>query len=162
MKKIVLYVLLVVTALLTGCSTGPKFSEVKDRIPALKTDMGRIYFYRDDSLFGAAIQPSIRLNNEIVGVSKPGGFFYVDAKPGKHEAICATEVTRKAVFTLEAGQTRYIKTSVGLGIIAGRVYPELVENSLGESEVMQIVYIGDQMPQYIKDAIASEKAAEEL
>jgi len=154
------FVVVFALVVLSGCASGPKFNEIESKIPPIKSSEGRIYFYRDASLFGAGIQPSIRLNNGIIGVSKPGGFFYVDTKPGKHEVSCATEVERKAVFTLDAGQTRYIKTTIGLGIVAGRVYPELVDNKLGDKEVREISYIGDKMAEYIKQAKAEEKEAE--
>ncbi len=45
-------------------------------IPSLQIGRGRVYFLRSASMFGAAIQPDIRLNNEVVGESKPGGFFF--------------------------------------------------------------------------------------
>jgi len=144
--------------LLSGCASGPQYNEVASKIPPIKSTEGRIYFYRDASLFGAAIQPSIRLNEQIIGVSQPGGFFYVDKKPGKYVASCQTEVERKAVFTLEPGQTRYIKTTIGFGIIAGRVYPELVDNRIGSTEMSQVNYIGDQMPAYIKQAKEDENS----
>jgi len=148
---------LIALVVLSGCATGPKYNEVASKIPPIKSTEGRIYFYRDASMFGAAIQPSIRLNKQIVGVSQPGGFFFVDAKPGNYVASCATEVERKAVFTLEAGQTRYIKTTIGFGIIAGRVYPELVDNRKGSTEMREVNYIGDQMAAYIKQAKENEK-----
>lgn len=128
--------------LLSACATGPKMAEVKSDIPTLGTDKGRVYFYRSGSMFGAALQPSIVMNGTVVGDSKPGGFFFVDRAPGPVEVATATEVEKKLTFTLEAQQVRYVRTTVGFGIMVGRVYPELVDNETGVKEIEDASYIG--------------------
>lgn len=129
--------------LLSACAaSGPKLSEMKASMPQLKADAGRIYFYRKSSMLGAAMQPNIMLNGRVVGESKPGGFFFVDDTPGAKEVATSTEVERKLTFTLERGQTRYVRTAVGMGVVAGRVYPELVDNATGEKELEETGYTG--------------------
>ncbi len=142
MKSVLRFLLLSTVVFLSACATGPKLSEMKSSIPTLKAGEGRIYFYRSSSMMGAAIQPSISLNGQEVGTSKPGGFFFVDRAPGPMEVATATEVEKKLTFVLEAGQTRYIRTRVGFGIVAGRVYPELVDNAEGEKEMADASYTG--------------------
>lgn len=129
-------------ALLSACASGPKMSEVQSSIPALKQGEGRVYFYRSGSMVGAAIQPNIVLNGEVVGVSKPGGFFFVDRAPGAMQVSTSTEVEKKLSFTLNAGEVRYVKTVIGFGIVAGRVYPELVDKAVGEKEIQDASYTG--------------------
>jgi hypothetical protein len=133
MKEVIkLSVLVAILVVLSACAaTGPKFSQMQSTLPELKPDVGRIFFYRVGS-FGAAVQPAILLNGNEVGKSFPNGFFYVDRPPGNYEVSCSTEVTRKATFVLDAGQTRFIKTRVGFGIMVGRVYPERGEFPRGE------------------------------
>lgn len=133
---------LFLSILVSACASGPKFSEIQTTIPALKADQGRVYFYRSSSMLGAAIQPSILLNGAVVGDSQPGGFFFVDHAPGAKEVSISTEVEKKLTFTLEPGQTRYVKTVIGFGVIAGRVYPELVDSATGEKEILDAGYIG--------------------
>lgn len=133
--------------LMTACASGPKMAEVQASIPTLKADQGRIYFYRTSSMVGAAIQPAINVNGAVVGDSKPGGFFFVDQAPGVKEVSTATEVEKKLTFTLEPGQTRYVKTSIGFGVVAGRVYPELVEEAVAERELQETSYIGTPLTQ---------------
>ena len=111
-------------------------------IPALKAGDGRIYFYRSNSMIGAAVQPTVTLNGQAVGDSKPGGFFFADAKAGPQEVSTSTEVEKKLTFTLAPGQTRYVRTVIGLGVFVGRVYPELVDNAAGEAELKEMSYIG--------------------
>jgi hypothetical protein len=128
--------------LFSACASGPKMSEMASSIPALKPDQGRVYFYRSSSMLGAAMQPTINLNGTAVGESKPGGFFFVDTRPGPMEVATSTEVERKLTFTLAAGQTRYVRTVVGFGVMVGRVYPELVDNPTGEKEIADAGYTG--------------------
>jgi hypothetical protein len=73
-----------IAAVLGGCAaSGAKFQEMAGSMPSLKPGEGRIFFLRSSSIVGAAIQPEIRLNGQVVGQSKPGGFFYVDRAAGK-------------------------------------------------------------------------------
>lgn len=127
-----------------GCaSSGPKFAEIKETLPALDTDKGRIYFYRDASIVGSAVQPEIRLNGEAVGVSQPGGFFFVDRLPGNFEVSTTTEVENKIQFSLTAGQTRYVRTHVSMGILIGRAYPVLIDADQAIGDMANLHYIGD-------------------
>lgn len=142
MKFIRLCVVMLLTIMVSACASGPKLAEMKSAIPTLKADQGRIYFYRSSSMMGAAIQPSIMLNGKVVGDSKPGGFFFVDQAPGAKEVSTSTEVEKKLTFTLEAGQTRYVKTVIGFGFAVGRVQPELVDNATGQKELEDTSYIG--------------------
>ncbi len=133
-------------ALLAACASGPKHAEVQSSIPALKATEGRLYLYRSGSLLGAAIQPNILVNGKVAGESKPGGFFFVDLPPGPVEVSASTEVEKKLTLTLDAGQTRYVRTSVGFGLMVGRVYPELVDNAQGATEIAETSYIGKPLP----------------
>lgn len=121
-------------ALLSGCATGQKFSEAKSAIPALSADQGRIYFYRVSAL-GAAVQPAVKLNGEKIGVAKPGAVFYADRAPGSYQIESSTEVKRQLSLTLEKQQTRYVRLNIAMGFFVGHVFPELVENSVGEKEI---------------------------
>lgn len=132
--------LLVAGMLLAACASGPKYSDVQSSIPQLASGQGRVYFYRSNSMLGAAIQPSITLNGEKVGDSKPGGFFYVDRPPGNYEVVCGTEVERKATFALSAGDQRYIKTTISMGALVGHVTPELVDPAEGAKAITGMHY----------------------
>jgi hypothetical protein len=127
---------------LTGCASGVKYNEMQSSIPAMKADGGRIFFYRSGSMLGAGIQPGIMLNGVRVGESQPGGFFYVDAPEGNHEVMCTTEVEKKLTFTLAKGEVKYVKSSVGLGVLVYRVYPELASATEALRELPDLSYIG--------------------
>ncbi len=93
---------------------------------------------------GAALTPAVKLDGAEVGTSKAKGFFYVDMAPGSHTVETSTEVTRRLSFTLEKAQIRYVKMGVSMGFFAGHVYPELVENSVGETEITGCKFTGTQ------------------
>ncbi len=129
-------------AILAGCASGPKYAEVAGTFPQLAADQGRIWFYRSGTMFGAGIQPNVMLNGAKVGDSTPGGFFFVDRPAGNYEVLLSTEVDRKVTFTLEPRQERYIRMTVGLGVVVYRVFPELADPAEGSKEVRELSYIG--------------------
>ena len=136
---------MIAVALLTaGCATGVKYESMKGSTPTVKESDGRIYFYRNASMFGAAIQPAISLNGAEVGSSKPGGFFYVDRPIGDYKASAATEVERSLSFTLGAREIKYIKTSPSFGVLVGRINFELVDPAVAESELVGLSYTGQE------------------
>ena len=142
MRMIRACLLAVATLVVAACATGPKLEEAAKGFPALKAGEGRVYLYRSSSMLGAALQPSINVNGKVVGNSKPGGFVYVDLPAGPVEVTTGTEVEKKATFMLAAGETRYVRTAVGFGILVGRVYPELVDEKTGREEIRDASYTG--------------------
>ena len=136
--------LLLVGFLLASCASPRGLDEPPLQIPALKQGCGRVYFTRPGDLGGSAIQPEIRLNNEVVGRSVPGGFSYVDRPPGKYAVTTATEVENAVTFQLAAGETKYIKTSVTPGILVGHVTPTLEFPEQGQSDISRLRYVGPQ------------------
>ena len=126
----------------TGCATGPKYGEVGSTLPALDPSQGRIYFYRP-SAFGAAVQPDIKLNGVKVGTAKPHGFYFVDRAPGDYEVSAATETEKKLTFRLEAAQERFVRLKIQLGVLVGRIVPELVDRAEADGEIKDLSLIAD-------------------
>lgn len=127
---------------LAGCATGVKHEQMASSMPSLKADHGRIYFFRSASMIGGAIQPDIRLNGQIVGQSRPGGFFYVDRPAGNYSAAASTETEKTVSFNLRAGETKYIRSSVGLGLVVGRVILEPETPEKARAELGGLSYTG--------------------
>ncbi|RYF69108.1 MAG: DUF2846 domain-containing protein [Comamonadaceae bacterium] len=144
MKRIVLkaIVLAAVAVVAAGCATGVKHEQMAAGMPGIKAGDGRIYFLRSASMVGAAVQPDIRLGDQVVGQSKPGGFFYVDRPAGNYVASASTETEKTVSFTLQAGETKYIRSSVSFGLVVGRVVlaPETPENA--QAELKSLSYTG--------------------
>ncbi len=126
---------------LSGCATGPKFEEYASSIPAIPEDSGRIYIYRT-ATFGAAIQPGVKVNGEVVGKAVPQGFFFVDRPAGSYEVSASTEAKRSLSLNLDAGQERYVRLEVKMGLLAGHIKPVLVDNADGKDEIKKTKYVG--------------------
>lgn len=128
-------------ALLAGCASGPKYQEVQAGLSARPDDLARIYFYRTQ-VFGAGVQPDIFLNGEKVGTCQPKGVFYKDVGPGKYEVGVETEVERKLTFVAAAGEERYVRCHISLGLLVGRGNVELVDPTDALGEIQGLVYTG--------------------
>jgi hypothetical protein len=53
-------------------------------------------------------------------------------------------VERNVSFTLDKGQTRFIRFKVSMGFFAGHVYGEVVDEAEAKEEIVDCKYIGDQ------------------
>ena len=133
--------LILITAVISGCASGPKYSEVKNSIPALDPEQGRIFFYRP-SVIGAAIQPNILVNGSVVGEMVSKGFFYVDRSPGHYVVSASTESEATLQLMLQASQTQYVKGSISIGILVGRPNLTLVDQMNALSEMQDLGYSG--------------------
>jgi hypothetical protein len=141
-RRFVLGAIASVAALVSGCATGPRYAEVGESIAPLAAGEGRIYFFRSNSLWGFAIQPDIRLNDVVVGSSKPGGFFYVDRPAGSYIGAATTETEKTLSFVLAAGETKYIRTSLGSGVLVGRIILDLEDPSKAQTEIESLSFTG--------------------
>jgi hypothetical protein len=132
-----------VLVLMAACAaTGPLYTEVASAIPPVPATKGRIYFFRPDTFVGGAVTSDIRLNGKVVGVSERGSFFYVDEEPGNYTVATSTETEKQLTFVLERAQTRYVQTSVSIGILVGRINPELVAADVAKKEIENLHYTG--------------------
>ena len=134
--------LLFVGFLLASCASPRGLDEPPLKLPPLKPGFGRVYFTRAGEFGGSAVQPEIRMNNEVVARSVPGGFSYVDRPPGKYNVTTATEVENAVTFQLAAGESKYIKTAVTPGILIGHVTPTLEFPEQGQSDINRLRYVG--------------------
>lgn len=134
--------LLIFVSFMGGCASGPTYLEMAPSIRELPQNTGRIYFYRTSTL-GAALQPAVTINNEVIGKATAQGFFYADKEPGKYEIMTSTEVDRKLSLILEDGQTRYVRFGVSMGFFVGHVYPELVSSEVGKEEIQKCKFTGE-------------------
>ena len=134
--------LIAIAAVITGCATGPKFADTASSMPAIKAGDGRVFFYRSNSMLGAAIQPDVRLNGEVVGPSKPGGFFYVDRPAGAYSAATSTETEKTVTLQLDAGESKYIKMTRGFGVVVGRMIMSVEPAQTARTELASMSYVG--------------------
>jgi hypothetical protein len=141
MKRLMLLGLLVIATALAGCASGPEFKSAQGTLPALAQNKARIFLYRSTS-FGAAIQPDIKLNGKVVGSAQPNGIFYVDQEPGDIEIVIGTELEKRLTFNVAAGDVRYVKCDVNMGLFAARIIPKLMDANEAKSEIDGLAFTG--------------------
>jgi hypothetical protein len=139
-RRLVLLILLAL--LLPACASGPKYTEVMSTLPSLTPTQGRIYFYRPSAL-GAAVQPDIKLNGQKIGTAKPHGFYFIDRDPGDYVVSASTETEKRLTFTLEPRQERYVRLKIQIGVLVGRIVPELVDKAEAEQELKGLSFIAN-------------------
>ena len=148
------FLLAALSACLFGCSaTGPRYSEMAESLPSLGENAGRIYFYRD-SILGAAVQPEVAVNGQVVGKSQPRSFFFIDRPAGTYRASARTEAEASIDIVLLARQTAYVEMSINMGFLVGRPAFERVAESEGRKALPSLAY-GGTMPVLAKAANAS-------
>ena len=93
-----------------SCAQLPPTSSVA--IPSIPAGAARLWFYRDYEPYETLARPYVRLNEQIVGISEPGGAFYRDVAPA-HYSIrvdsAGRDFNQVADAELAAGQEAYAK-----------------------------------------------------
>ena len=124
---------------LAACATGPKFADVQATLPKVPDGDGRVYFYRTQ-VFGAAVQPTIWLNGQKVGDCAPQGVYVRDLPAGSYNVHVETEVERELTFTLGAGEEKFVRCYISMGIFIGHGNLELADPTEARDEVRGLAY----------------------
>jgi hypothetical protein len=93
-----------------SCTQLPTTSSVA--IPPLPSGVARLWFYRDYEPYETLARPYVRLNEQVVGISEPGGAFYRDVAPAHYSVTVDTagrDVNQFADVDLAVGQEAYAK-----------------------------------------------------
>lgn len=125
-------------AQLTACAGGAAFKRVEE-VPA---DKALVYIYRPSSMFGMAIHYNVRVNDKVVTDLRNGGYFPYIGSPGELVFSAKTEASSSVTLDAKAGQTYYVKGTVGLGAFAGRPHLTLVPLAEGAEEIKDCKLLG--------------------
>lgn len=129
-----------VLMLMNACATlGPKF-EATQAAPA---DKALIYVYREPGFIGGGVSYMVRVNDADVSPLPAGGFFVYQATPGELEFSAKTEARTSVTIDAKAGQTYYIKGTVGIGVFVGHPHLSMVSNDIGAAEIAQCSLVPD-------------------
>lgn len=123
-----------------GCATGPKYVEVKNDIPDLKEGEGRLFVYRERRWAGSAIQPEIKLDENIIGKSVAGGFIYADRPAGLYNLACGARFIK---LYMKPGESTYVEMIPLAGPAGGgrfKINLRLVDPDYGRSMVKKLRY----------------------
>jgi hypothetical protein len=101
------------TALLlaaASCTPLPPTSSVV--IPPIPSGAARLWFCRDYEPYETLARPYVRLNEQVFGISEPGGAFYRDVAPAHYSVTvdsAGRDVNQFAEVDLAAGQEAFAK-----------------------------------------------------
>lgn len=126
---------------LASCASGPTYAELKPTLPPLAKGHGRVFVYRPSS-FGAAIQPSVKIDDQVVGTSEGRGFIYSDQPAGSRKVSLKTEWNHEGTVAVKSGEVSFVRCSVIPGVFAAHVRPSQVERSTGEEEIQDCKWSG--------------------
>lgn len=93
-----------------------------------------VCFYRTSSLIGAAIHPSLFIDDANVGSLGRGQKFTYTVSPGKHH-IHSTAKDSGIDLDAKAGETYYVRLNLKMGFLKGIGTVTLVNSQQGESEL---------------------------
>jgi len=127
--------------ILSACASGVELSKTDVLNEKIPSGESQIIVYRP-SIFGAAIQPKVYVDNVETGQCQPQGVFIVKSGKGTHNISATTEVTKQLTIDVKPEETAYVRCSIGFGLMTGR--PELtrVSNSVGEAEASNLKFTG--------------------
>jgi len=101
---------IVLPLIAASCTPLPTTSSVV--IPPIPSGVARLWFYRDYEPYETLARPYVRLNQQVFGISEPGGAFYRDVAPAHYSITvdsAGRDVNQFAEVDLGAGQESYAK-----------------------------------------------------
>lgn len=137
MRKLIIHLAIILmltcTLLLQGCATlGTPYQKV-ERTPDKKA---RVYIYRPSRFAAWAVHYDVYVGdrNKITTLYN-GGYNSHLIKPGKVEIWAETETKSSVEFVAKAGKTYFVKGTIHMGLLVGRLHLELVPTDVAENEI---------------------------
>jgi hypothetical protein len=128
--------------LLSGCATlGAKYTADMN-VPA---NRAAVYLYRPGSL-GAAINPDVVANGVTLAGLPAHGYFVYYAAPGELTLTQHTEASTSVTLDVKAGETYYVKGSMGMGFFVGHPHLVIVSKDVAESEIKDCKLVPSPIP----------------
>lgn len=94
---------------LSACGASKQAKPITGNLPAISPESARIYFYRSQVPFLAAIEPEFLVNGKSVGAAKINQVLYRNAQPGNYEIKISSDIENPILILLKPGEARYFK-----------------------------------------------------
>jgi hypothetical protein len=134
MKKIALFAVLLVGILFLH-SCAPTLGPVYQKMDTIPENQGLVVIYRPGGFVGAAVSYDIRVGETPIFTLYNGGYYPYFSKPGEVEFWAKTESRSAVTLDIKAGQTYYIRGTVGIGFLIGRPHLMVVPEDVAEKEI---------------------------
>ncbi|EJL6905488.1 MULTISPECIES: DUF2846 domain-containing protein [Vibrio] len=129
---------------LSGCASVPTAdSSISNQAKAFEaptTGNAGIYIYREDTLVGAALKKYVYVDNECIGETAPGVFFYHEVEGNKEHKISTESEFSENDLTIytEEGRNYFINQFIKMGVFVGGAGLEQVDENKGKAEVLKV------------------------
>ena len=100
-------------------------------------DKATVYVYRPSGMGGAAISYTVAVNGVDASSLPSGGYFVYYAKPGENEFSAKTEAKTSVTVDAKAGETYYVKGTIGMGVFVGHPHLLQVAGDVGSQEIVK-------------------------
>ena len=120
---------------LAGCATGEAYDAAKSQIPAIKSDMGRVFVYRSRNPFALFHSRVFTLDGKHIADTLAATVFYYDVKSGQH-VVSYNGGRSKLNIDLSSGGKIYLKYSiVSDGVVKGNTLVEVIDPKTAETDL---------------------------
>ncbi|WP_225072842.1 DUF2846 domain-containing protein [Desulfuromonas sp. CSMB_57] len=138
-RKAVVVLTLLALALLAGCANlGHVYQE--ELVPQNK---GVVYIYRPSRFIGGGVSYDVKVGETPVTTLYNGGYFPYFSDPGEVEFWAKTESRSAVTLDIKAGETYFVKGTVGVGLLVGRPHLTVVPNEAAGKEIADCKLIPD-------------------
>lgn len=132
-----------VSSLAAGCASVPmersEMSELAKQFNPPSEQTSGIYVYRKDSVVGAALKKDLWIDDECLGESAKGVFFYREVEGGEHTVSTESEFSPNSlVLQTEPGELYFVEQYIKMGAFVGGADVQQVEASEGKKDVSKL------------------------
>jgi hypothetical protein len=103
-----------------AAQAAPSQKAAGDSVAPPPTGKGQVVFFRPSKFSGAALSFSVHEGDKGVGKLGNGSYFIDVSDPGAHTFTIQSEAKDSLTLEVEAGETYYVKQTIGMGIVMGR------------------------------------------
>ena len=124
------HLLLIITALLTACATGPIYQDA----PPPVDEAALIYFMRGDITYGGGYKTSFSVNDREVTRLYDDGYSWIHLNPGVYYIQAKGKELK---LNIESGKTYYIKYSQPVKFENGKAYWKNIVKSYSKDDIYE-------------------------
>lgn len=146
MKKIILLAISILSVFVfSGCSAKVDLEskEVSDKAKLFNNPSNGkagVYIYRDNSFFGKALTKELYINDEIIGKTAPGVFFYEEVEADKeHKISTQSEFSPNSIsVTPKKDNLYFFRQYIKMGVFVGGADLEEVSPEKAKEAILKL------------------------
>jgi hypothetical protein len=100
--------------------------------------MAQVVFFRPGAYVGMAVTFTVHEGNKGVARFGNNGYQAVAIPPGEHTFTVQSEATDKLTVEVDAGETYYVRETVGMGLLLLRPHLDLTSGPVFQSKALKL------------------------